>query len=307
MTSTPSTTESPASQQSPRSGKLAGRLMMVAVALLWSTSGLFVKSGVFDDWPDLARGPLLGFWRSVFAGLALLPMVRRPRWHPGLVPLGVCFVGMTVTFLSAMSLTTAANAIWLQSTAPWWVFLICVALLREPVVRNDLIPLGFAVVGVGTIVAGEFCLVAVPALLGVIYGLASGVFFASVIVLMQRLGGHDTPWVVASCHIFVALALLPVPFLYGIWPSVQQLLVLALFGTVQLAAPYVLLFQALRRISSQEAAALGLIEPAVNPLWVLLFVGECPAPWTVVGAALILSGLLLRYLVLPALRQRQSR
>ena len=78
-----------------------------------------------------------------------------PRWRPACVPLTVAFTAMNITYLSALALTTAANAIWLQSTAPWWVFLIGVLLLREPVDRRNLIPLVFGFVGVSTILLFE--------------------------------------------------------------------------------------------------------------------------------------------------------
>ena len=106
----------------PTQSKLAGRLYVLAAALMWSSSGLFAKAPVFAVWSDGERGPLMAFWRAVFASLILLPLVRRPRWRPALVPLALVFTLMNVTYLSAMALTTAANSIWLQSTAPWWVF-----------------------------------------------------------------------------------------------------------------------------------------------------------------------------------------
>ena len=67
-------------------GKTFGRLCIVAAALLWSTNGLFVKSHVFDDWPPDRRGTLLAFYRALFAGVLLLPFVRKPRWDARLVP-----------------------------------------------------------------------------------------------------------------------------------------------------------------------------------------------------------------------------
>src|SRR5262245_497211 len=103
---------------------LAGRLCVVAAAVLWSSSGLFAKAPIFDDWPIESRGVLLAFWRATFAGLLLIPAVRRPKWDRKLIPLCIAFTAMNVTYLSAMTETTAANAIWLQSTAPWWVFLV---------------------------------------------------------------------------------------------------------------------------------------------------------------------------------------
>src|SRR6266404_7935911 len=120
---------------------VAGRLWVVLAAVMWSTSGLFAKSHVFDDWPPEVRGALLAFWRAAFAGLLVLPAVRRPRWSPQLVPMALAFAAMNVTYLSAMALTTAANAIWLQSTAPWWVFLFGAVVMREPVSRVEAIPL----------------------------------------------------------------------------------------------------------------------------------------------------------------------
>jgi drug/metabolite transporter, DME family len=268
---------------------------MLAAAILWSSSGLFAKAPLFTDWPADTRGPLLAFWRAVFAALVLAPLVRRPRWRRELVPLGAVFAGMNITYLTAMTLSTAANAIWLQSTAPWWVFLIGVVLLREPVVRRDLVPLGFALAGVATILAFEL---QGQARAGVLCGLASGVCYASVVVFLRRLRHEDTAWLVALSHAATVLVLLPWVVGQGIWPSAGQLLVLAGFGAFQMAVPYMLLLRALRAISSQEAVAIGLVEPVLMPLWVYLVWHEVPAAWTTAGALMILAGLVLRYLVL---------
>src|SRR6267378_2637775 len=97
--------------QSARSALWAGRLWVVLAAVMWSSSGLFAKSPVFHDWPPEVRGALLAFWRAAFAGLLVLPAVRRPRWSPKLLPMALAFTCMNVTYLSAMALTTAANAI----------------------------------------------------------------------------------------------------------------------------------------------------------------------------------------------------
>ena len=106
--------------------KVTGRLLILVAAVMWSTSGFFAKSPFFMDWPLQldgmpVRGPLLAFWRSVFATIVLLPFVRRPRWTPKLIPMVLAYAVMNYTFLNAMTLTTEANAIWLQHTAPVWV------------------------------------------------------------------------------------------------------------------------------------------------------------------------------------------
>jgi drug/metabolite transporter (DMT)-like permease len=283
--------------------KLTGRLLVVLAALMWSSSGLFAKAPLFADWPPESRGPLLAFWRAVFAALALAPLVRRPRWRLGLVPLALAFTGMNMTYLSAVVLTTAANAIWLQNTAPWWVFLLGVVLLGEPITWRDFVPLGFAAVGVGTILYFEL---QGAARTGVVLGLTSGITYAAVVVCMRRLRAEDPAWLVALNHAVAAVALLPWALAHGVWPSAGQLAVLAAFGALQMAIPYVLLIRALRSISSQEAVAIGLLEPVLMPLWVFLVWHERPANWTIAGAALILAGLVLRYVVLEAWRPRDA-
>ncbi len=120
--------------QPPGPSKLAGRLSVLAAAVLWSSSGLFAKWPIFDVWPASTRGVSLAFWRAMFAALVLLPAVRRPRWRLGLAPLTMAFTLMNVTYLTAMSQTTAVNAVWLQSTCPLWVFFFSVVLFREPIV-----------------------------------------------------------------------------------------------------------------------------------------------------------------------------
>jgi len=275
-----------------RASKLAGRLWVATAALLWSSSGLFVKSPIFADWSPTVRGPLLAFWRATFAALVLLPLIRRPRWRPDLVPLTLCFTSMNVLYLTAMTLTTAANAIWLQSTAPWWVFIFGVCVFHEPVVRRDLVPLMFGVLGVAAILAFE---IPGEARGGVMLGLGSGVAYAGVVLFMRRLSAEDSAWLVALNHAVAAVVLLPWVLRWGQLPSLWQLLVLAGFGALQMAVPYLLLIRGLRAISSQEAVAIGLLEPVLLPLWVFLVWGEAPAWWTVIGALLILTGLGFRY------------
>lgn len=275
-------------------GKLTGRLWVVAAALMWSLCGLIVKGGFFDDWPLPVRGPLLAFWRAFFAALILLPLARRPRLNRWLLPMTACFTVMSITYLTAITLTTAANAIWLQATAPWWVFLLSVVLLRQPVVRRDLVPLAFGALGVGTILFFEVR----GDVLGVICGLLSGVTYAGVLMFLHRLRRQNAVWLVGLNHLVAAVVMLPWVLWVGMWPSPKMLVVLAVFGTLQMGVPYICMIRGLRSISSQEAVAIALLEPVLNPLWVYLLGLETPRWWTVAGGSLILAGLLLRYVVL---------
>ncbi len=286
-------TPRPASDPPPPS-KFAGRLWVLAAVLLWSTGGLFAKLPIWDDWPLDERGPLFAFWRALFAAMVLVPTIRRPRFRLTLVPMTLVFTFMNVSYLLALTRSTAANAIWLQSTAPWWVFLVSVLVLREPIVRRDLIPLMVGGLGVGTILWFE---IQGQARFGVACGLASGMAYAGVLMLMRRLRAMNAAWLVALNHAVAALMLLPWVLYVGRWPSPGQLGVLVAFGALQMGIPYTFMLRGLRSVGSLEAALIALVEPVLNPLWVALLGLETPAWWSVVGASLILVGLLLRYLI----------
>jgi len=280
---------------------------MLAAALLWSTSGVFARAPIFDAWPEVEKGPLLGFWRAVFAAAVLLPMIRRPRLRWGLAPLGISFAAMNVTYLTAVILTTPANAIWLQSASPWWIFLFTVVVLRQPADRRDLVPLAFGGLGVATILVFEWSHPASMNIAGVSCGIAAGMSYAAVVFLMGRLRDENPAWLVAWTHALAALTLLPWVVWLGRWPTPEQLLVLAAFGTLQMGLPYIFLLRALHSIRPQEAVIIGLVEPVLMPLWVLLVWDVKADWWTILGAALILTGLVLRYGVMELAGQTWRR
>ena len=273
-----------------------GRLIVCGAAVLWSTNGLFVKSGVFESWPPEQRALLLALWRALFAALVLLPLVRGVRWSWKLLPMTLAFLAMNICFLQSMVWTTAANAIWLQNIAPVWVCLFA-RLAGEPLDRRDLVPLGFSACGVGLILAYELSGISWrgTAPLGVLIGLLSGLFYAVVIHFLRRLRDFDSAWLIVLNLATTAVVLAPLPARWGIWPTTTQWLTLAAFGVVQMGAPYFLFARGLRKISSQEGAAIGLLEPLLVPIWV--WQTERPAWWTIAGGALIFVGLAWRYLV----------
>ncbi len=291
MTATTALPESSAAQ------RLRGRLLVMAAAVLWSTSGFFAKAPLFDEWPLAQRGLLLAFWRALFACLLLIPLVRRPRWTPGLIPMVLIFAAMNYTYLTAMTMTTAANAIWLQNVAPAWVFLIGVFFFGEQVQRGDWRLVVFGVLGVGFIILFE---ARGQQLEGIVFGLLGGVTYAGVILSIRQLRGHDTAWLVMLNLLVTSLVLAPFVVSQGIWPEGRQWGYLAAFGAFQLGLPYLLFARGVRSIAGHEASGLGLLEPILVPVWVYLAwhnepTYQAPRWWTYVGGALILLGLLLKY------------
>ncbi len=270
-----------------------GRMWIIAAAVLWSTSGFFAKAPWFAGWP----GPVLAFWRAFFASLLLVPCVRRPTWSPGLIPMVLIFAAMNTTFLTTMSLAEASVAIWLQNTAPVWVFAIGVLVLREPVHARDWGLVGLSALGVGLILYHELQ-GATPRAVG--YGLAAGLTYAAVILMLRRLRRHDASWLIALNHVGTAIILSPVAWTSSYWPSGWQWLFLAAFGMFQLGTPYVLLARGLKTVPSHQASTLTLLEPLLVPLWVFLAWGrdptyQPPTIWTLAGGLCIMAGLAYRH------------
>ena len=278
---------------------MTARLSALAAAVLWSTSGLFAKAPDFQGWP----GPLLAFWRAAFACVILFPLVRKPQWSWRLLPAVATFALMNFTYLSAMASTAkgaAANAIWLQSTAPLWVLLAGVFVFRERAILRDWILVACCAGGIAIILANGLRSGSRDA---VLFGIASGVFYAGVVLSLRQLRDLESAWIVALNHLVTAVVLLPYlfewdgssPALNEYWPQGIQWPLLAGFGILQMGLPYVLFARCLKTIPGHQASGIGLVEPLLMPLWVFLAWGDAPAWWTLAGGGLIFAGLVLRY------------
>lgn len=274
-----------------------GRLCILAAALLWSLAGVFIK---FLDVPPLT----IVFYRSLFAFAAFTPFVRRAAWQittPVVISI-LTYTAAISAFVSANKLTTAANAIVLQYTAPIFVFLFSRFVLAEKITRLNWLALIAGMVGVGVISldsAGE------PEMAGVALALVSGALFAAYMINLrwtEQVNPIYLTWinnaVCALLLLFVVQSQLALNW--------NQLVLLVVMGAVQLGLPYFLFSKGLQSVSLQEAALIALVEPVLNPLWVALTVGEIPSVATLTGGAMILTGLGVRYLW-PLLNKRAER
>src|SRR5215475_8893007 len=88
------------------------RLLLLAAAVLWSTSGLLMKSPPLEAIPVDERGPLVACFRALLAGLCLAPFVnwKQARFHRRMIPMAMAFAAMNFLFITAMTRTTAAAA-----------------------------------------------------------------------------------------------------------------------------------------------------------------------------------------------------
>lgn len=283
-----------------------GRLLILTAAILWSTSGAFVKT---SSSPAVS----IATYRSLAAGLMLMILTRWRRvplsWEPKMIWMLASFSTMNYFFIASMTRTTAANAIFLQYSAPIWIFLASTFLLHEPVSKSNLRALLGAMLGIAILIAGEWSMEQT----GVLFGLVSGFSYAGVAVTLRYLRRHDSLWLASLNHCCAGASLLTamvISCLAGTldWEALNlqpksDFAYLALFGTCQMALPYVFFGMGLRSVPVQEAALLTLAEPVLNPVWTYLAAGELPSRPTLIGGGILLLMLVLRYVPQPG-RQR---
>jgi drug/metabolite transporter (DMT)-like permease len=262
------------------------RLWLLLAAILWSLAGVFIK---FLLLPPLT----IVFYRSLFAGLFFLLFFQKSAGLPAraLLVSMTSYTAAISSFVAANKLTTAANAIVLQYTAPIFVFLIVGFFFRERIGGATWAALAIGMSGITVIFAGS---AGQADFAGVTVALLSGLLFSIYMVSLRFL--KSVPAGTLICLNNVACCLLLLPFLSGELSLTRgECLILGVMGIVQLGVPYWLFSRAVEKIPVHEASLIVLIEPMLNPLWVALAVGEIPAPATFIGGALIVAGLAVRY------------
>ncbi|MBK6403569.1 MAG: EamA family transporter [Holophagales bacterium] len=257
----------------------AGRFYVAGAALLWSTGGLAIKLVPLD-----ALGVV--FWRAALT-VAFLVAVFRPsleRWKRASVATAVVYALMILTFVTATKWTTAANAIFLQYTGPFYVLALGPWLLKERFRKADAVAIavdlgGMSLFFVGKLDGGH--------LAGNLMGVVSGLFFGLTVLLLRRDQSRD-----AMASVFLGNLLagaIALPFAWGhLALDLKGIAVIAFLGIVQMGIAYILFVRGLSVVPAAEASLLGMLEPAFNPLWAYLGIGERPSGWALAGGAIVL-------------------
>ena len=208
------------------------------------------------------------FYRALFAGLWLVPFVRRRdvRFRPAMGVLVGTFAVMNALYISALGLGSAANAIFLQNSSPVWVFFLGLWLLGEKSDRRSLCAILIGFLGVAVIVAGNWPkgddAGGAQQIEVLLMGVGSGATYAGVVLLLRYLKDESAAWL-TMLNLLGTAAMMGVYFLFklgpeGLWdwltvPTARQFAFLALFGGIQLAAPYVIFARSLASRSPASA------------------------------------------------------
>ena len=226
--------------------------------------------------------------------LVLMPEARR-NWTWRAAAVGLSYALTLVLFVTANKLTTAANAIFLQSTAPLYLLILSPLILKERIRRSDLLTMTVVAAGLACFFVGREPVrtTAPQPFLGNLFALGAGFAYAFTITglrwISSRSDAVETPMAtVALGNILAFLIAGPAafPVHHAGFVDIAAILYLGIF---QIALAYFLLGAGVRHIPAVEAGTLLLVEPALNPVWTWMLHGERPGLLAIGGGFLILA------------------
>ncbi|MBI5497997.1 MAG: DMT family transporter [Deltaproteobacteria bacterium] len=287
--------------------RVKGILLVLAAALLWSSGGLGIKlvpaeALAISGFRALFALPvLLGFLQVRHGGA--LPALREGLRRPVLWGAAASYAVIVVCFVMANKLTTAANTILLQYTAPVWVALLSGPLLGEHVRLRDWLATAGCLGGMAWFFGEQLT---PGGLTGNLIAIVAGVGFAGLTLLIrvnQRAWQLETGSTLAmDRHPVVAVVLgnvlalcIGLPWMLRTAElSPTAWAVLVALGTLQIACAYLCFTAGVARLNAVESNLVAMIEPILNPLWVALGTGETPSTNALAGGTLILLSVTLR-------------
>jgi DME family drug/metabolite transporter len=268
-------------------------MLVVIAVLLWSTGGMFIKLATNLDAYQVT------FFRSLLAGITVLILT----WRDGLrinafgAMCSAIYATLLFLFVWATKHTTAANAIFLQYTAPIYILILAPFVIGEKFHWRDLVTVIFCLAGMSLFFVGDL---SIGDYQGNIAALGSGIFLGLYIMLLRHpkaLGMSGTITVIYGNFL---LALLTLPSGIAAFPTAtwRDYAAVGFLGVFQIGISYILFIKGVRGGTRPlDASIIGFIEPLLNPVWVFVFVGERPSNWAILGGIIIVATVCVHTLV----------
>ena len=261
-------------------------LLVLIAVLLWSTGGLFIKSTTIDAYQ-------VTFFRSLFAALTVLILTRRSglriNWFG--IFTSVIYALLLFLFVWATKKTTAANAIFLQYTAPIYILILGPFIIGEKFHLRDLVTVVIVLAGMSLFFVGQL---RIEDYQGNAAALLSGIFLGLYIMLLRHPRADGFNPAIAVIYGNFLLALMNAPAGISAIPvmTFMDWFAVVFLGVFQIGISYILFIKGVRGGTRPlDASLIGFIEPLLNPVWVFLFVGERPSAWAILGGAIIVTAI----------------
>ena len=278
-------------------------LLVLGAAILWSTGGLFIKATQLSALE-------LSFGRSLLAAITIAIFTRREGFGINRISgiTSLLYAALIILFVLATKLTTAANAIFLQYTAPVYVLILEPIFYKEKFRLRDLITVTVCLGGMVLFFVGRLRPEDVT---GNVLALASGVCFALFFLLLRHSKARDVNRASSAIYGNLIVVLICAPAFFGALEkgiSGADVSRVAYLGIVQIGFAYLLFTSAMARgVRSIDAGIVGYIEPVLNPLWVFLFLGERPSGWAMIGGLIIIVSVMTHTIIEARSGVRKNR
>lgn len=265
-----------------------GILAVFLTAILWSSGGLFIKLISLNSMQ-------LSFFRCLIAAVVFAIMFRKKilKVNPLAILNSIAYSAVLILFVIATKTTTAANAIFLQSTAPIYVLIFEPVLTKTKWERLDIITIAVCFIGMILFFMGDLTPGDIE---GNIAALLAGVAFAAFFLGMKK---NDPQYGEASIFYGnVIVAIFCIPFILDMkLISVKDFAMVSFLGVFQIAFAYALFSYGLKKIKAVEASIISMFEPVLNPIWVFIGYGEVPSFYAIIGGIIIISAITSRTII----------
>ena len=264
--------------------KSLGTAAVLAASLCFSTGGLLMK---IVPWNPLAINGVRNVIAAVVIGLYILATHHKLKFNFTVLVGAVSMAGVTTLFSIANKLTTAGNTIILQYTAPIWIVILMFLIFGKKPDRTALISIFIVLAG---ILCFFFEALSTGKWLGDLCALLSGIFYAGVFMLNSFEKGDALSSVFfgqIACGVFLSpLVVHETDF------SAPVLISVFLLGAVQVGIAYIFFTFGTKYTDPVTASIINALEPILNPILVAVFYGEMLGRISIVGAVIVLCGIL---------------
>ncbi|MDM7924190.1 MAG: DMT family transporter [Pyrinomonadaceae bacterium] len=272
--------------QKPENSAINPLYLVLIAVFLWSTGGLFIKLTTLDAYQ-------VTFFRSLFAAITVMILTRKEglKINGFGVFTSIIYALLLFLFVWATKKTTAANAIFLQYTAPIYILILAPFVIGEKFHLRDLVTVVIVLAGMSLFFVGKL---EISDYQGNIAALFSGVFLGLYIMLLRHPKAEGFNPTIAVIYGNLILAFVNAPSGVAAIPTMTFLdwFAVSFLGVVQIGISYVFFVRGVTGGTRPlDASLIGFIEPLLNPVWVFLFVGERPSQWAIVGGAIIIAAI----------------
>ena len=270
-----------------------GIIYVLIAAVLFSIGGLCIK---MVPWSPLAINGARNLLSSMMIGIYLKMTKHKIVINPAVIFGAVCMTGVTTLYTIANKLTTAANTIVLQFTAPVFVIFFMWIFFKERPKKLDIaasvvVFIGIIFFFIDGLSSGN--------MLGDVLAVISGVAYAGVF-MMNSFEKSDS---LSSIFLGQALsALIGIWFVFGETDfGVTAIGGILALGIFQVGLAYIFMSKGLEEVPAVTASLTTAIEPILNPVLVAIFYHEMITPLSFVGAVIVIIAI-VGYNVIKAVK-----